>query len=122
MKGLFGIVEGFAARVWRLRAAGALVASALLAASCGGPGGHSLPSSGDTGAIAQNPGAVKVALLLPTSGSGTASAVAKALRQAGEMALFDFNNPNVTLIPKDTQGTPQGAREAELSGRLEEKT
>ena len=36
--------------------------------------------------------------------------MAKALKQAAELALFDFDNPNVTLIPKDTKGTPEGAR------------
>jgi ABC-type branched-subunit amino acid transport system substrate-binding protein len=36
--------------------------------------------------------------------------VAKALKQAAELALFDFDNPNVSLVPKDTKGTPDGAR------------
>ena len=36
--------------------------------------------------------------------------MAKALKQAAELALFDFDNPNVSLIPKDTKGTPEGAR------------
>jgi ABC-type branched-subunit amino acid transport system substrate-binding protein len=35
--------------------------------------------------------------------------VAKALKQAAELALFDFDNPNVSLIPKDTKGTAEGA-------------
>ena len=38
--------------------------------------------------------------------------MAKALKQAAELALFDFDNPNVSLIPKDTKGTPEGARAA----------
>ena len=38
--------------------------------------------------------------------------MAKALKQAAELALFDFDNPNVTLIPKDTKGSPEGARTA----------
>jgi ABC-type branched-subunit amino acid transport system substrate-binding protein len=53
-----------------------------------------------------------VALLLPTSAGGSTPAIAKALKQAGELALFDFDNPNVTLVPKDTRGTPDGARQA----------
>jgi ABC-type branched-subunit amino acid transport system substrate-binding protein len=56
--------------------------------------------------------AVKVALLLPLTGPGNTQQVAKALKQAGELALFDFNNPNVQLAPKDTKGTPDGARAA----------
>ena len=55
-------------------------------------------------------GAVKVALLLPLTGSGNTPSVAKALKQAAELALFDFDNPSVSLVPKDTKGTPDGAR------------
>jgi len=57
-------------------------------------------------------GAVKVALLLPLAGSGNTPGVAKALKQAAELALFDFDNPAVSLVPKDTKGTPDGARAA----------
>ena len=55
---------------------------------------------------------VKVALLLPLTGNVNAQPVAKAMKQAGELALFDFDKPNVQLIPKDTHGTPNGARQA----------
>jgi branched-chain amino acid transport system substrate-binding protein len=57
-------------------------------------------------------GTVKVALLLPLTGNVNAHQVAKAMKQAGELALFDFDKPNVQLIPKDTHGTPDGARQA----------
>jgi ABC-type branched-subunit amino acid transport system substrate-binding protein len=76
----------------------------------GGPG----PSDEAGGAALQTgpqrPG-VKVAFLLPLSG-GSSQNVAKALKQAGELALFDFDNPNVELVPKDTLGTPEGAKKA----------
>ena len=62
--------------------------------------------------ITGSTGTVKVAVLLPISSSGSTPAVAKALKQAAELALFDFDNPNVTLIPKDTKGSPEGARTA----------
>ncbi len=55
---------------------------------------------------------MKVALLLPLTGNVNAQQVAKAMKQAGELALFDFDKPNVKLIPKDTHGTPEGARQA----------
>jgi ABC-type branched-subunit amino acid transport system substrate-binding protein len=78
-----------------------------LAAACGAPGGGGGgPGPGITGSA----GTVKVALLLPLTASGSTPAVAKALKQAAELALFDFDNPNVTLVPKDTKGTPEGAR------------
>ena len=55
---------------------------------------------------------MKVALLLPLTGNVNAQPVAKAMKQAGELALFDFDKPNVKLIPKDTHGNPDGARQA----------
>ena len=55
---------------------------------------------------------MNVALLLPLTGNVNAQQVAKAMKQAGELALFDFDKANVKLIPKDTRGTPDGARQA----------
>ena len=57
-------------------------------------------------------GSVKVALLLPMSAAGNAGSTARALKQAAELALFEFNNPDIVLIPKDTQGTAAGATAA----------
>jgi len=65
---------------------------------------------------------VKVALLLPLSGNGNTATIAAAMKQAGELALFDFDNPNVTIMAKDTRGTPDGARaaaQAAVSGGAE---
>ncbi len=89
----------------------------LLAAGCsisGGSGGSVATQEGAqlTEGGGQNPGAIKVAFLLPMSAQGNGQAVAKALKQAGELALFDFDNPNIQLVPKDTLGTPEGARAA----------
>jgi ABC-type branched-subunit amino acid transport system substrate-binding protein len=83
-----------------------LTVAAVLAA-CGAPGGS---GGGPAPSITGSSGTVKVALLLPVTASGSTPAIAKALKQAAELALFDFDNPNVTLIPKDTKGTPDGAR------------
>jgi ABC-type branched-subunit amino acid transport system substrate-binding protein len=82
---------------------------AVLLAACGAPGGGFGPGAP---AITGSMGNVKVAVLLPITSSGSTPAVAKALKQAAELALFDFDNPNVTLIPKDTKGSPEGARTA----------
>jgi ABC-type branched-subunit amino acid transport system substrate-binding protein len=86
----------------------------LSACSVGGLGGSnsgsSLSGAASQGATAG--GSVKVALLLPLTGNVNAQQVAKAMKQAGELALFDFDRPNVKLIPKDTHGTPDGARQA----------
>ena len=56
--------------------------------------------------------AVKVALLLPLTARGQAGEIAGGLKEAGELALFDTANPGIVLIPKDTRGTPGGARAA----------
>jgi len=53
---------------------------------------------------------VRVAILVPQSGPN--AAVGHALSQAAQLALFDLNEPNFQLIPKDTGGTAEGAREA----------
>jgi branched-chain amino acid transport system substrate-binding protein len=90
----------------------ALLASLSLAA-CFGSGGGSLSSSVSSPAQGVPAGqTVKVALLLPLTSNSGAQQVAKAMKQAGELALFDFDKPNVQLIPKDTRGTPDGARQA----------
>jgi ABC-type branched-subunit amino acid transport system substrate-binding protein len=97
------------------RAAGFLLCGVILA-SCSINGGSGLV---DSEPIAETPPgeqapqspAIKVAMLLPLTG-GNAQSVAKALKQAGELALFDFDNPNVELISKDTRGTPEGAKSA----------
>jgi ABC-type branched-subunit amino acid transport system substrate-binding protein len=90
----------------------ATLAVAVLFTACGAPGGGGGgPGAGMTGTT----GSVKVALLLPITASGSTPAVAKALKQAAELALFDFDNPNVLLVPKDTRGTPDGARAAAQS-------
>ena len=57
---------------------------------------------------------VKVAILLPLSAKGNSAKIAKALKQAGELAMFDFNNPDIILTAKDTKGTPAGAKAAAI--------
>ena len=54
----------------------------------------------------------KVALLLPLSATGHTAAIAKGMKQAGEMALFDSGAAAVQLIVKDDLGTPEGAAAA----------
>jgi ABC-type branched-subunit amino acid transport system substrate-binding protein len=100
----FGTVRQFGA----LRPALAALGVAVLLSACGAPGGGGAP-----GFTTGSTGQVKVGLLLPMTGSGAGAA--KALKQAAELALFDFDNPNVMLIPKDTHGTPDGARMAAQS-------
>lgn len=56
--------------------------------------------------------AAKIALLLPLSASGGAADIAKALKEAGELAVFEAGQAGVVLTTKDTLGTPAGAQAA----------
>jgi branched-chain amino acid transport system substrate-binding protein len=57
-------------------------------------------------------GPVRVALILPLSASGNAGVAAASLKNAAEMALSEFNAPELQLVVKDDMGTPEGARAA----------
>ncbi len=57
-------------------------------------------------------GHVKVALILPLSGSGNAAVAALSMKNAAEMALAEFNNPDMQLLVKDDAGTAPGAQQA----------
>jgi ABC-type branched-subunit amino acid transport system substrate-binding protein len=57
-------------------------------------------------------GDFKVGLILPLSASGNAGAAGQAMRNAAEMALAEFKDPNIQLLPKDDGGTGQGAQVA----------
>ncbi|MCP5431669.1 MAG: penicillin-binding protein activator [Alphaproteobacteria bacterium] len=56
---------------------------------------------------------VRVGLLLPlTAANPSVSRLGNALFDAAELAVFQINNPNLLLMPQDTQGTSEGARAA----------
>ncbi|MBB1089985.1 penicillin-binding protein activator [Rhodopseudomonas palustris] len=57
-------------------------------------------------------GRVKVGLVLPLSAAGNAGVAAQSMKNAAEMALAEFNNPDVQLLVKDDAGNPQGAQSA----------
>jgi len=57
-------------------------------------------------------GNVRVGLILPLSASGNAGLAGQAMRNAAEMALAEFSDPNVQLLAKDDNGTGQGAQVA----------
>lgn len=65
----------------------------------------------NNGAPAVLPSA-RIALIVQQSGFGPSAVIAKGLKQAAELALFERNNPNIQLIVKDDKGTPEGARAA----------
>jgi ABC-type branched-subunit amino acid transport system substrate-binding protein len=51
----------------------------------------------------------KVGLILPLSASGNAGVAAQSMKNAAEMALAEFQNPNIQILIKDDGGNPQGA-------------
>lgn len=53
---------------------------------------------------------VRVAILAPTTGPN--AQLGEALMQAAQLAVFDLNETNFQLIPKDTGGTAAGATRA----------
>jgi branched-chain amino acid transport system substrate-binding protein len=57
-------------------------------------------------------GAVKVALILPMSAGGNAGTVALSMKNAAEMALAEFNSPNIQILLKDDGGSSGGAQQA----------
>jgi ABC-type branched-subunit amino acid transport system substrate-binding protein len=57
-------------------------------------------------------GQVRVALILPLSAQGNAGQVGVSMRNAAELAIAEFNNPDLQLLVKDDAGSPQGAQQA----------
>jgi ABC-type branched-subunit amino acid transport system substrate-binding protein len=55
-------------------------------------------------------GEVKAGLILPLSASGNAGVAGQAMRNAAEMALAEFNAPNIQILVKDDGGTAEAAR------------
>jgi ABC-type branched-subunit amino acid transport system substrate-binding protein len=107
----------------RLRIASAVAAAALLAACSGFSAGDlfNFNSGGGNNAPPPGPaqpsqslgtGQMKVALILPLSAAGNAGLAAQSMKNAAEMALAEFSNPNIQLLVKDDAGTAQGAQQA----------
>lgn len=100
----------------RRGALGLMLGAPLLAGCGGGFSGFSTDLFSSTPSTpAQQPtsvgaGQVKAALLLPLSGS--ASAVAQSMKNAAELALSEFPDPNVQLLIKDDGGSAGGAQAA----------
>src|SRR5882724_1199414 len=79
------------------------------------PFSSSQPDAGPAGPQQQplsvGNGQVKVGLILPLSAAGNAGVAAQSMKNAAEMALAEFQNPNVQLLIKDDGGSPQGAQQ-----------
>ena len=109
--------QGTVSRRAALRLAGA--GSALgLAASLGACQSGSMfseappPPEAKPASPAIGSGSVKVGLILPLSASGNAGSAAQSLRNAAELALVEFNAPDISLVVKDDGGSAQGGQQA----------
>ena len=99
----------------RRTAIGLILGSPLLGACAGGAGSLFNSQAGPSGPAEQpaavGTGHVKVGLILPLSASGNAGVAAQSMRNAAEMALAEFQNPNIQLLIKDDGGNAQGAQQ-----------
>jgi ABC-type branched-subunit amino acid transport system substrate-binding protein len=107
------------------RTAIGLILGAPLLGACAGvqqslssfsnPFSSSQPAPGPAGPqqqpLAVGNGQVKVGLILPLSAAGNAAVAALSMKNAAEMALAEFQNPNIQLLIKDDGGSPQGAQQ-----------
>jgi branched-chain amino acid transport system substrate-binding protein len=110
------------ARAWPRWMAGLAAGSTLLLAACTGSHSPSDLFSGLPGPsqpagppqVSSNigTGKVKVGLILPLSAGGNAGVAALSMRNAAEMALAEFNNPDLQLLVKDDAGSAPGAQQA----------
>jgi ABC-type branched-subunit amino acid transport system substrate-binding protein len=69
-------------------------------------------AGGPVGSETLGTGTVKIALILPLSAPGNAGQIAKAMRNAAELALREFKTANIQILVKDDRGSPDGARAA----------
>src|SRR5262245_36995264 len=98
------------------RSAIGLILGAPLLGACAGAqqslgqfGGSEAPAGPPQDPTAVGSGQVKVGLILPLSAAGNAGVAAQSMKNAAEMALAEFQNPNIQLLIKDDGGSPQGA-------------
>jgi branched-chain amino acid transport system substrate-binding protein len=110
------LVPPLAAMPTRRRAtAGLLAAAGALLAGCSQNSPYLSPTPPPQSAQAPlgasiGTGTVKAALILPLSAPGNAGVAGQAMRNAAEMALEEFNGPNVQILVKDDGGTAEAAR------------
>jgi ABC-type branched-subunit amino acid transport system substrate-binding protein len=95
----------------------ALAAAAMALSACTGMnfsgsdffGSNNPPPPQQQSAIGA--GQVRVALVLPLNTAGNAGQVGQSMRNAAELAVTEFNNPNIQLLLKDDGGSTQGAQQ-----------
>ncbi|HZD90362.1 MAG TPA: penicillin-binding protein activator [Pseudolabrys sp.] len=99
-----------------LTAAVCVAAAAAFLSSCtntqlgqfggGTPGAPAAPQPQAT----MGNGKIRVGLILPLSAPGNAGVAAQSMKNAAQMALDEFKNPDIQLLVKDDAGNPQTAQ------------
>jgi len=116
-----GVKGSVAAPTRRRSLAGLIAVAGAVLAGCSGTSSYfsSLPSLSSAPQAPAGPpvpettlgtGQVRIALILPLSAGGNAGVAGQAMRNAAEMALAEFNSPNIQLLVKDDGGSADGAR------------
>ena len=101
----------------RVRTALSIAAAAVALTACANTfsqlGGDApvLTTTDQPPATTVGTGQVRIALILPLSAPGNAGIAATSMKNAAEMALAEFKEPNIQLLVKDDAGTPQGAQQ-----------
>lgn len=86
-----------------------VLGAGLLTSACGGAMGTFIGGGEGPPPAQPTQSGVKIGLILPLTGGGV---TATALRNAAELAVAQFENPNVQLVIKDDRASPEGARVA----------
>jgi ABC-type branched-subunit amino acid transport system substrate-binding protein len=121
-RGMLGMVRNHGAMLTRglrrVRTVLGIAATAVALTACAGTGDRFTSATPPPEQTAAPPpqaatignGQIHVGLILPLSAQGNAGVAAQSMKNAAEMALAEFKEPNVQLIVKDDGGTPQGAQ------------
>jgi branched-chain amino acid transport system substrate-binding protein len=119
---MLGVLQAwFAPAAAALRCAAGLTLGLALGACSGGFSPPDLFSGGPSPGPTQNPGVigtgqVRAALVLPFSAPGNAGVAALSMRNASDLALAEFNQPDLQILVKDDGGSAPGARQAAQQG------
>ena len=99
-----------------LTAAMCVAAAAAFLSSCSSTQFNQIGTGTPTAAPAPQAtigtGQIRVGLILPLSAQGNAGVAAQSMKNAAQMALDEFKNPNIQLLVKDDAGNPQSAQAA----------
>jgi len=98
-----GLLGGTAALLTGCTSTSSVFSNSSLFSSNPPPQANASPPPG-TPATTIGTGQVKVGLILPLSGGGNAGLAGQAMRNAADMALAEFNSPNIQILVEDDAG------------------